>query len=1269
MSANLRHEIVEGGEGGHLLHVYLPDGIESGEVELSSAPTPEGKVSVFMEDAASRQPIASIVIDGYSLHATEITKFKKAKRRYIISLVKTALVDDDDNEFHDAASDIEDKGSSGEAAAQLGEGKAPASDAQPAADGDDDGDDSDGDGAEGDGLHPEALKALRKQRKKEKVAAKRAAKAAEAAAAGADGGGGDGADAEGAAKKKKKGKKGGGGGAKGAGGGDGDAPVDDGAQAPGTLEPAARPGAKPESPTKGKPEPPATGEGASKGTGAPASAPVPAAAAAPADGRDNGTAVAPPGSPAKQKPQKQKKTPAPAPAAAQQQKTAPAASLAAAAANGGTAPAGGRATKAAPAPAAAAAAAAPVAAAAANQARGASGAKSVVVDVSADFGDELLAKCETSVSEPLEHDAACLDGPLVRTALQKGDCKGEDKYLIAPANVFTLTQGDLGPGASTPFAAFGVFDGHGGKAAPNFCAKTLLPLLGSYLARAKGDAPVLSPAPEGAGDLETDTARWAAQEAMVERLPKAMHAAFVEADATIQKRCKTSGTTATLAVAVGWTLTVASVGDSLAYLDTGSEIIQVSGNHRVGLMADEIARVEASGGNIGQSDIDGIAGGPDRVWPGGLMMTRTLGDHGAQGLCIPEPEVRQVTLPPGGARLVIASDGLWDACLFKTMLGNMRKMPPDQAANLAVRNAIKKRGLTDDITVLVIDFVTAPNDKVPASLLGGHARDASAGPTHMLRPIDAPSASWKATVASRRASIVAGVAAAAEARADAEAALEAEATADAAAAEEEAEAAARPGGKLRAEYEDLAGLRVDLDELSAMAASQATAAADHGGEEDDGWEMVKPTGKPGSAEFIRELEAAAAAGPSAERGTDQRAAPEGNGAAADAAPCEPRPAPKAREPRGEPREPREARAPTGASKGSRDGGQCRFFAAGKCTFAEGCRFSHGDAPAGAAPGGGGGEQHARGAPRERAPRQEGEPREQRSRQEGEAVHGGDAAAAAPEEGRAAAAPKSRAPQKQRPDKVQAASVDGNGATEAGDAPAAGAAAEGGDAGSAAARPPKPARACRYFQQGRCNAGEQCAFRHDAPREGGQGGGGGGARVGGEGGGQPRAERREPRPPREEGQGGGGGGGARGGEGGGQGQPRPQRAAAGAAAAAESGGRIKAERAPLAASGGAPAPPAPAATAMAPMPAMMFGSFDEFSGDFGSGFGPAGGGGGGRGGGRSSGRGGGGGRGGGLPGGGGGRGGPGGPAAGGGGGGGRGGGRGRGPAGPAQHVAA
>ena len=59
-------------------------------------------------------------------------------------------------------------------------------------------------------------------------------------------------------------------------------------------------------------------------------------------------------------------------------------------------------------------------------------------------------------------------------------------------------------------------------------------------------------------------------------LPPACSAAFKAVDADAQRRWPDrGGTTATLAVACGWELVVANVGDSCAYLDTGSEVLQV----------------------------------------------------------------------------------------------------------------------------------------------------------------------------------------------------------------------------------------------------------------------------------------------------------------------------------------------------------------------------------------------------------------------------------------------------------------------------------------------------------------------------------------------------------------------------------------------------------------------------------------------------------------------------------------------------------------------
>lgn len=55
--------------------------------------------------------------------------------------------------------------------------------------------------------------------------------------------------------------------------------------------------------------------------------------------------------------------------------------------------------------------------------------------------------------------------------------------------------------------------------------------------------------------------------------------------------------------------------------------MQVSGNHRLDDAKGERERVEAAGSNVSQSNLDGKPVGPMRVWPGGLAMSRSIGDH------------------------------------------------------------------------------------------------------------------------------------------------------------------------------------------------------------------------------------------------------------------------------------------------------------------------------------------------------------------------------------------------------------------------------------------------------------------------------------------------------------------------------------------------------------------------------------------------------------------------------------------------------------------
>jgi serine/threonine protein phosphatase PrpC len=354
-----------------------------------------------------------------------------------------------------------------------------------------------------------------------------------------------------------------------------------------------------------------------------------------------------------------------------------------------------------------------------------------------------------------------LSGPHLRHALSKERVpgKGEDQWLVRPHNAWTLPGPNTDPtptpdpdanavagqGAAAPaaaaaapasgpaasFAAFGIFDGHGGRQAATFASNALL----KYLAAALDDPALPAPgAPLAPGDLPPveglpaeDVGEWLAQAELARRLPAALAAAFLRCDAEAQARFPRGGTTATLAVQAGWELLVASVGDSLAFLDTGAEVLAVSGNHRLDDSPSERARIVAEGGEVEASRIEGVPAGPLRVWPGGLAMSRTVGDAEAGPRAAADPEVCQLTLPPRGGRLLIGSDGLWDAVQPKTAAHHVRGMGAAEAAHCLVAMAVKKDKLRDDVTAVVVDFVPGVEDRAPPALAAHRAAGRKGG--------------------------------------------------------------------------------------------------------------------------------------------------------------------------------------------------------------------------------------------------------------------------------------------------------------------------------------------------------------------------------------------------------------------------------------------------------------------------------------------------------------------------------------------------------------
>ena len=202
------------------------------------------------------------------------------------------------------------------------------------------------------------------------------------------------------------------------------------------------------------------------------------------------------------------------------------------------------------------------------------------------------------------------------------------------------------------------------------------------------------------------------------RVQAALAATFHDLQASWAARGKLGGATCTVAVLCGRLLTVANVGDSLALLDTGASVMALTGDHRVHNSRREQERVRALGGTVTSIDAGRGCGpaadprtglGPLRVWPGGVANARAIGDLDVPGgFLLPAPSVTQVRLPAdGAARVVLASDGIWDSVDIHRAAKIARDHAAPEAADRILTQAVRAQGGVprDDATVVVFDVL------------------------------------------------------------------------------------------------------------------------------------------------------------------------------------------------------------------------------------------------------------------------------------------------------------------------------------------------------------------------------------------------------------------------------------------------------------------------------------------------------------------------------------------------------------------------------------
>lgn len=110
----------------------------------------------------------------------------------------------------------------------------------------------------------------------------------------------------------------------------------------------------------------------------------------------------------------------------------------------------------------------------------------------------------------------------------------------------------------------------------------------------------------------------------------------------------------------------------------------------------------------------GKEAGPLRMYPGGYAVSRAIGNFMRKDAIISEPECTRVKLPRNGARILVASDGVFAALNDSEIakICSKHKLATD-CVDAVMDRVLEKRGRHDDITLIVCD-VPKPEEYLKA---------------------------------------------------------------------------------------------------------------------------------------------------------------------------------------------------------------------------------------------------------------------------------------------------------------------------------------------------------------------------------------------------------------------------------------------------------------------------------------------------------------------------------------------------------------------------
>ncbi|KAJ1960122.1 phosphatase 2C [Dispira parvispora] len=139
-----------------------------------------------------------------------------------------------------------------------------------------------------------------------------------------------------------------------------------------------------------------------------------------------------------------------------------------------------------------------------------------------------------------------------------------------------------------------------------------------------------------------------------------------------------------------WTLHTANAGDARGVLARQGRAVRLTYDHK-GSDPHEVRRVTEAGGFVMNNRVNGV-----------LAVTRALGDSSMKSVVVGNPYTTETELTADDAFVILACDGLWDACSDQKAVDLVRDITdPQNACERLIKYALENN-CRDNITVMVV---------------------------------------------------------------------------------------------------------------------------------------------------------------------------------------------------------------------------------------------------------------------------------------------------------------------------------------------------------------------------------------------------------------------------------------------------------------------------------------------------------------------------------------------------------------------------------------